>query len=83
MCLHKDCSAGGLIYAAALHTNYTVLNDIDDTDSVLSAELIELSDDIGNLHLFTVYALGNAGFEGHSNILTLIGSFLGGYAEYE
>ena len=54
MCLHEDGSSGSLINAAALHSYNTVLNDIDDTDSVLSAELVESADDIGNLHSLAV-----------------------------
>ena len=34
---HQDSSARSLIYATGFHTNNTVLNDINDTDTVLAA----------------------------------------------
>ena len=80
MCLHQDRSAGSLINAAGFHANNTVLYDIDDADAVLCAQLVQSADDVGNLHLYTVYALRNAFFKGHGNIFCLVGSFLGSAA---
>ena len=40
MSLHKDGSARSLINTTGLHADNTVLNDIDDADSVLAAEFV-------------------------------------------
>ena len=80
MCLHQDRSAGSLINAAGFHADNTILYDIDDADAVLCAQLVQSADDVGNLHLYTVYALRNAFFKGHGNIFCLVGSFLGSAA---
>ena len=50
---------------------------------MLSAESVELSDDIGNLHLFAVNTCGNACLECHGHIFTFIGCLLGSDAENE
>ncbi len=42
MRLVEDGAAGGLIYAAALHADQTILDNIEQTDTVLAAQLIEL-----------------------------------------
>ena len=42
MRLVQNGAAGGLIYTAALHAYQTVLNNIQQTDAVLAAQLVEL-----------------------------------------
>ena len=37
MSCHQDCSARSLINTTGFHTNNTVLNDVNDTDTVLAA----------------------------------------------
>ena len=37
---HQDRSARRLIHTAGFHSDYTVFNDVNDTDAVLSAEFI-------------------------------------------
>ena len=54
MCLHEDRKTRGLIDATALHADDTVLDDVDDTDAVLTTELIELEDDLLHRHLLSV-----------------------------
>ena len=54
---YTHLSAGSLINAAGFHADNTILYDIDDADSVLCAQLVQSADDVGNLHLYTVYAL--------------------------
>ena len=76
----EDRAARRLINAVILHADEPVFDDIQNADAVLAAELVELADDVGNLHLYTVYALRNAFFKGHGNIFCLVGSFLGSAA---
>ena len=54
MCLHEDRKARGLIDATALHADDTVLDDVDDTDPVLTTELVELEDDLLHCHLLSI-----------------------------
>src|ERR1051325_11056225 len=37
----ENCAAWGFVNAATFHSNKTVLDDIDATDAVLSAELVQ------------------------------------------
>ena len=76
MCLHKDCSTRSFIDTTGLHTNYTVLYDIDDTDTMLSTETVQFTDDIRNFHFLSVYRCWNTFFESHSYIFAFIRSFL-------
>ena len=55
MCSHQDGSARSFINATGFHTNNTVLNNINDTDAVLTAKLVQLCDDLGNLLAEVVY----------------------------
>ncbi len=55
MGLIEDCAAGRLVHAAALHADDAVLDDVDDADAVLAAELVAGADDVGELHLLTVH----------------------------
>ena len=80
MSLHEDGTAGSLIDTTGLHTYNTVLYDIYDTDTVLTAQLVQGTDDIGYLHLLAVNGSGNTLFKCHGHILTLIGSLLRSYA---
>ena len=83
MSLHQDGTAGSLIDTTGLHANDTVLYDIYDTDTVLAAQLVQGTDDIGDLHLLTVNGSGNTLFKGHGHIFTLIGSLLGSHTKYQ
>ena len=80
MSLHEDGAAGSLIDTTGLHTYNTVLYDIYDTDTVLAAQFVQGTDDIGYLHLLAVNGSGNTLFKSHGHILALIGSLLGSYA---
>ena len=76
MSLHEDGAAGSLIDTTGLHTYNTVLYDIYDTDTVLAAQLVQGTDDIGYLHLLSVNGSGNTLFKCHCDIFTLVRSFL-------
>ena len=54
MCGHQDRSARCLIDAAGLHAYDAVLDDIDDADAVLAAELVQLRDDLADSHFLAV-----------------------------
>ena len=76
MSCHKDRSARSFIDAAALHAYDTVLHDIDDPDTILSAQFIEGTDDIRDLHGLAVDSLRNTFLEGHGHISDFIRSCL-------
>ena len=81
MSFHEDGSAGSLIDAAGLHADDTVLDDVDDADAVLAAQLVELADDIGYGHGLAVQGLGNTRLEGQGDVGDLIGSLHGSLAQ--
>ena len=83
MCFHQNGSARSLIDTAGLHADNTVLHDVDDADAVLAAETVQLTDNIGNLHLLAVDGGRNTFLEGHGHILALLRSFFRGDAEYQ
>ena len=60
MCRAEDCAARSLIDAAGLHADDTVLDDIDNADAVLTAEHVELTDDLRDLHGLAVQCLRDA-----------------------
>ena len=83
MCFHQNGSARSLIDTAGLHADNTVLHDVDDADAVFAAETVQLTDNIGNLHLLAVDGGRNTFLEGHGHILALLRSFFRGDAEYQ
>ena len=80
MCFHKDCSTRSLINTTGFHTNNTVLNDVNDTDTVLAAKFVQLSDDLGNFHCLSVESFRNTLLKCHGNFCFFIRSFLRCYA---
>ena len=76
MCCHQDRSARSFINATGFHTNNTVLNNINDTDAVLTAKLVQLCDDLGNLHCFSVECFRNTLLECHGDLSFFIRSLL-------
>ncbi len=81
MCFIKNGSAGCFIYAAGLHANHAVFNDIDDTDAVLSAEFVKILYDVRNLLLNAVDGGGNTRFKGDCNVFAFFGSLFGSRSE--
>ena len=71
MCCIQDRTARSLINTAALHANQTVLNDIEDTDAVLAAQLVQLLDQGNGLELLAVNCGRNALLEVDGNICLL------------
>ena len=53
MCCVQDRAARCLINAAALHADQTVLDDVEDADAVLAAELVQLLDEGNGCLLYT------------------------------
>ena len=78
---HQDGSSGGLINPAGFHADDAVFHDIDNSDSVLAAKAVELSDDLGNLHGFAVQCFGNTCLECHGDIRTAVRCLFRRYAE--
>ena len=81
MRLVQDGSAGSLINAAGFHADNAVFHDVHDADAVLAAQLVELADDIGNLHLLAVDGGGSAFFKSHGYIFGFIGRLFRSGAE--
>ena len=40
MSFHKNCSARSLVYTTGFHTNYTVLYDVNDADTMFAAKYV-------------------------------------------
>ena len=53
-------AARRLVYSAALHADEPVLNDVEKTDAVLAADLVQLQDYLLRAHCFAVESYGNA-----------------------
>ena len=81
MCLHQDGSSRSLVHAAGFHSYHAVFYDINNTDSVFSAKLVQLCDDLRNLHFFSIQCFRNTGFKGHGHIFPFIRSFFRCHAE--
>lgn len=74
--------AGGLVILLFKPYTYnTVFHDINDTDTMLSAHGIQLCNDFGNLHGFSVQTCGNTFFKGHCHIFPFIRSLLRCYTQ--
>ena len=59
----EDGHARGFVDAAALHADEAVLDDVDPSDAVATADLVELADHLERRTLFAVEGDGNAGLE--------------------
>ena len=81
--LVEDSSGGSLVYAAALHADETVLNYVEQSDSVLSAELVQLLNESYRVALNSVNRDRNTLFKMNRHICGLVGSLFGRYAEFE
>src|SRR5690606_32907265 len=52
--LEHDGAAGGFVAAAGLHAHVAVLHDIQTTDAVLAANLVQVSQHFGRAHLLAI-----------------------------
>ena len=75
--LVQDGTAGGLVHAAALHAHQTVLYDIQQTDTVCTAQLVQVLHQLHSAHLLAVHGSGDALFKVDSHIGGNIGCLLG------
>ncbi len=73
----EDCSAGGLVNAARLHTYKAVFYDVGDTNAVASADFVELFNQLYRAYSLAVELNGNTLFKAQCYVLGLIGSLLG------
>ena len=74
----QDCSAGGFIHTAGLHTHKTVLHDVCDADAVRTAYLIEFCNKVNRTELLAIECDRNPLFKGQSDIRRLIGRLFRG-----
>ena len=79
----QDRAARSLINAAALHADQTVLDDVEDADAVLAAELVQLLDEGNGVQLLAVHSGRNALLEVDGNIGRLIRSHFRRNAQLE
>ena len=77
MSLIEDGTAGRLVHTAALHAHQTVLHHIVQTDAIAAADLIQLGNEDGGLHLFAVQAHRHALFKCQLHELGLVRCGLG------
>ena len=71
--LQQDSAARGLIYAAALHANEAVFNNIDTTDAVLTRNRIEVLHHCRRIHRHAIDCHTVASLEVELDVLRLIG----------
>ena len=83
MCFHQDGSARSLVYTSGFHSYHTVFHDIYNTDAMFSAQSIQLGDDFGNFHGFSVQSLRNALLKCHGHIFAFVRSFFRSYAQHQ
>ena len=81
--LVQDRTAGSLVHAAALHAHQTVLDDVQQTDAVLAADLVQVLDQLDSAHLLAVNSSGDALLEVEGEVGRGVGSLLGGNAQLE
>ena len=75
--LVQDGAAGGLVHAAALHAHQTVLHDVQQTNAVCAAQLIQVLHQLHSAHLLAVHGGGDALFKVDGHIGGHIGCLLG------
>ena len=79
----EDRAARRLINAVILHADEPVFDDIQNADAVLAAELVELADDVGNLHLLAVDRHGDARLKADGNRRGRVGRLIGGHTHFK
>ena len=75
--LVQDRTAGSLVHAAALHAHQTVLDDVQQADAVLAADLVQVLDQLDSAHLLAVNGSGDALLEVEGDVGRGVGSLLG------
>ena len=81
--LVQDSTAGSLVHAAALHAHQTVLDDVQQADAVLAADLVQVLDQLDSAHLLAVNGSGDALLEVEGDVGRGVGCLLGGNAQLE
>ena len=81
--LVQDGTAGGLIDAAALHADETVLDDVQQADAVGAAQLVQVLDQLDALHLLAVHSGGDALLKVDGDVGRGVGGLLGGNAQLQ
>ena len=81
--LVQNGTARGLIDAAALHADQTVLDDVQQADAVLAADLVQVLDQLDCAHLLAVHCGGDALLEVEGDVGRGVGSLLGADAQLE
>ena len=81
--LVQDRTAGSLVHAAALHAHQTVLDDVQQADAVLAANLVQVLDQLDSAHLLAVNSSGDALLEVEGDVGRGVGSLLGGNAQLQ
>ena len=79
----ENRAARGLIDAVVLHADEPVFHNIENADAVLAAQLVELRDDLRNLHLFSVDRNGHARLKVDGNLGRNVGRLIGRDAHFQ
>ena len=79
----QNGAAGSLIYTAALHAYQTVLNNIQQTDAVLAAQLVELFHQGQGAHLYAVNGGGLALLKVNGDVSGFVRCVLRGNAQLQ
>ena len=80
MALYRIAPPGSLVHAAALHAHQTVLDDVQQADAVLAADLVQVLDQLDSAHLLAVNSSGDALLEVEGEVGRGVGCLLGGNA---
>ena len=79
----EDGAARRLVNTPVLHAHQPVLHDVQQADAVLAAQLVELPDDVGGLHLLAVDGHGPALLKVQRHIGGRVGGHGGGHAHLQ
>ena len=74
MSIHKDGSAGCLVYASGFHTYYTVFADVSYAYAVFSADLVEFCKKFHGADFLAVEFGADTLFKAQCNIGGFVGS---------
>ena len=79
----QNGSARRLVNTAILHAHQTILNDVDNANAVLAAQLVKLLDNLRNFHLLAINGNGNASFKIDGHIRRLVGCLHRRHAHFQ
>ncbi len=79
----QNRSAGGFVNSARFHTYKTVFNNVEQTDTVLAAELVQRLDELHTVHSLAVECGRNTLLKMNGDVCGFVGSLLGRNAQLQ